>query len=100
MVLIFQSLTFSLISLIIAIFFGLYFYFTRNFKFWQQLGIPQVKPLQFVGSLKDCVFLKKIIGEQLRTIYVENSDKLYVGIFSSGKPSLLIRDLELMMDIW
>jgi cytochrome P450 family 6 len=96
---IFQSLTFCLISIIIVIFIGLYFYFTRNFKFWQKLGIPYVKPVPFVGNIKDCVFLKKTIGEQLQRIYVENRDKPYVGIFSFDKPSLLIRDLELVKNI-
>jgi cytochrome P450 family 6 len=99
MVPIFQSLTFYLISLIIAIFFGLYFYFTRNFKFWQKLGVPYVKPVPFVGNLKSCVFLKTTIGEQLQRIYAENSDKPYVGIFSFDKPSLVIRDLELVKDV-
>jgi cytochrome P450 len=45
------------------------------------------------------VFLKKSIGEQLQRIYNEHSDKKYVGIFSFDKPSLLIRDLELVKNI-
>jgi cytochrome P450 family 6 len=94
-----QSLTFYLISVITAIFIGLYFYVTRNFKFWQQLGVPYVKPTPFVGSLKECVLLKTTIGEQLQRIYNEHSDKPYVGIFSFDKPSLLVRDLELVKNI-
>jgi cytochrome P450 family 6 len=99
MVPILQSLTFYLISLITAIFIGLYFYFIRNFKLWQKLGVPYVKPVPFVGNLKDCVLLKTTIGEQLQRIYTENSDKPYVGIFSFDKPSLVIRDLEMMKNI-
>jgi cytochrome P450 family 6 len=94
-----QSLTFCLFSVIAVIFFGLYFYVNRNFKFWQKLGIPYVKPTPFVGNLMDCVLLKKNIGEQLQRIYNEHSDKPYVGIFSFDKPSLLIRDLELVKNI-
>jgi cytochrome P450 family 6 len=99
MLLFLQSLTFYLISFIAAIFFGLYFHFTRNFNFWQKLGIPYVKPTPFVGNLKDCVLLKTTIGEQLQRIYNEHSDKPYVGIFSFDKPSLLVRDLELVKNI-
>jgi len=99
MFLILQSLTFYLISVITAIFIGLYFHFTRNFNFWQKLGIPYVKPTPFVGNLKDCVLLKANIGEQLQRIYNEHSDKPYVGIFSFDRPSLLIRDLELVKNI-
>jgi cytochrome P450 len=45
------------------------------------------------------VLLKTTIGEQLQRIYNEHSDKPYVGIFSFDKPSLLIRDLELVKNI-
>jgi cytochrome P450 len=85
-----------LISVITAIFIGLYFYFTRNFKFWHKLGIPYVKPSPFFGNLKESVLMKKTIGEKLQKIYNEHSDKPYVGIFSFDKPSLLIRDPELV----
>ena len=99
MLLILHSLIFYFISVMTAIFFGLYFYVTRNFNFWQKHGIPYVKPTPFVGSLKDCVLLKTTIGEQLQRIYNEHSDKPYVGIFSFDKPSLLIRDLEVVKNI-
>jgi len=99
MLLILQSLTFYLISVIAAIFIGLYFHFTRNFNFWQKLGIPYVKPKFFFGNLKECALLKTTVGEQLQRIYKEHSDKPYVGIFSFDKPSLLIRDLELVKNI-
>jgi cytochrome P450 family 6 len=88
-----------LIPVITAIFIGLYFYFTRNFKFWQKLGIPYVKPTPFLGNLKHCVLLKTTIGEHLQRMYNEHSDKPYVGIFSFDKPNLLIRDLELVKNI-
>jgi len=99
MLLFLHSLTFYLISVITAIFIGLYFYVTRNFNFWHKLGVPYVKPTPFFGNLKDCVLLKVTIGEQLQRIYNEHSDKPYVGIFSFDKPSLLIRDLELVKNI-
>jgi cytochrome P450 family 6 len=99
MVLIFESLTIYLLSIISVIFIGLYFYFTRNFNFWQNLGVPYEKPTPFVGNLKECVLLKTTIGQQLQRIYTENNDKPYVGIFSFDRPSLLIRDLELLKNI-
>jgi cytochrome P450 family 6 len=96
MLVILQYLTLCLICVITAIFIGLYFYFTRNFKFWHKLGIPYVKPTPFVGNVKECVLLKTTIGEQLQRIYNEHSDKPYVGIFLFDKPSLLILDPELV----
>jgi len=99
MSLLLQYLTFSLISVITAIFIVSYFYITRNFNFWQKLGIPYVKPTPFFGNLKECALQKTTIGIQLQRIYNEHSDKPYVGIFSFDKPSLLIRDLELVKNI-
>jgi cytochrome P450 len=84
---------------ITAIVIGLYFYITRNFKFWHKLGIPYVKPTPFFGNLMECALMKTTIAEQLKTIYNEHSDKPYVGIFSFDKPSLLIRDPELVKNI-
>jgi cytochrome P450 len=77
----------------------LYLYFTRNFKFWQKLGIPYAKPTPFVGNLKECALLKTSTAEQLQRIYKEHSDKPYVGILTIDKPSLLIRDVELVKNI-
>jgi hypothetical protein len=99
MLLFLQSITFYLISVITPIFIGLYFYVTRNFKFWQKLGVPYVKPTPFFGNLKECVLLTTNIGQQLQRIYNEHSDKPYVGIFSFDKPSLLICDVELVKNI-
>ena len=99
MLLILPSLSFYLSSVITAIFIGFYFYLTRNFKIWQELGVPYVKPTVFFGNLKECALQKTTIGEQLQRIYNEHSDKRYVGIFSFDKPSLLIRDLELVKNI-
>jgi len=99
MLLILPSMTFYFISVITAIFIGFYIYLTRNFINWQELGVPYVKPTVFFGNLKECVLLKTTIGEQLQRIYIEHSDKPYVGIFSFDKPSLLIRDLELVKNI-
>jgi len=77
----------------------LYFHFTRNFNFWQKIGVPYVKPTPFVGNLKDCVMLKTTMGQQLQRIYNEHGDKPYVGIFSFDKPSLLVRDVEMVKNI-
>jgi cytochrome P450 family 6 len=88
-----------ILTIVSAVCIGLYFYFTRNFSFWEKLGVPYAKPLPFVGNLKECVSLKVTIGEHLKNLYNEHSDKPYVGIFSFDKPSLLVRDPELVKNI-
>jgi len=95
----FESIILVLVVCLSAIFIAFYLYFTRNFKFWQKLGIPYVNPTPFVGNLKECVFQKVNFGKHLQQIYEQHSDKPYVGIFSFDKPILLIRDLELVKNI-
>jgi hypothetical protein len=95
----FECLILVLVISLSAIFIALYLYFTRNFKFWQKLGIPYVKPTPFVGNHMECAFQRVNVGEHLQQIYEEHSDKPYVGIFSFDKPILLIRDLELLKNI-
>jgi cytochrome P450 family 6 len=99
MVLLFESVMLNLATTCAAFFVGLYIYFIRNFNFWKELGIPYVKPVPFVGNLKELVFLKIGIGHQLQKFYDEHKDKPYVGIFSFDKPSLVIRDLDLVKNI-
>jgi hypothetical protein len=95
----FESTISVFVVFLFAIFITLYLYFTRNFKFWQKLGIPYVNPTPFVGNLKECVFQKVNFGKHFQQIYEQHNDKPYVGIFSFDKPILLIRDLELVKNI-
>jgi cytochrome P450 family 6 len=99
MALVFESLIIGLITFSFAFFIYLYFYFTRNFKFWKELGIPYLKPLPFVGNMKEVVLLKENTGNNLQRIYNEHSDKPFVGIFTFDQPSLAVRDLELVKNI-
>ena len=99
MLLTFECLLLVIVISLSAIFIALYLYFTRNFNFWQKLGIPYVNPTPFVGNLKDSVFQKVNIGTHFQKIYEEHIDKPYIGIFSFDKPILLIRDVELVKNI-
>ncbi|XP_021925292.1 cytochrome P450 6j1-like [Zootermopsis nevadensis] len=99
MALIFNYITLALFTILCGLFIYLYFYFTRNFNFWKELGVSYVKPLPFVGNLKEVMFLKENVGKTFQRIYNEHSDKPFVGIFAFDQPSLLIRDLDLVKNI-
>jgi cytochrome P450 family 6 len=88
-----------ILTLSSSLFIGLYIYFTRNFNFWKKLGVPYAKPLPFLGNLRECLSLKVNIAEHLKNLYDEHGDKPYVGIFSFDRPSLLVRDPELVKNI-
>jgi len=99
MTLAFDYAIFIVLVLFTAIVIALYLYVTRNFDFWQKLGIPYVKPTPFVGNLKDCVLLKTTIGQHFRKIYDKYSVTSYARIFSFDQPSLSIREVELVKNI-
>jgi hypothetical protein len=99
MAIIFEQLILSLLAFSSAFLISLYFYFTRNFNFWKNLGVPYIKPLPFVGSVKDVMFQKESMGKYLQKIYDNHSDKPYVGIFAFDQPILVIRDLDLVKNI-
>ncbi|KDQ77054.1 Cytochrome P450 6j1, partial [Zootermopsis nevadensis] len=99
MALIFNNITLALFTILCYLFIYLYFHFTRNFNFWKKLGVSYVKPLPFVGNLKEVMFLKENVGKTFQRIYNEHSDKPFVGIFAFDQPSLLIRDLDLVKNI-
>ncbi|XP_069686297.1 cytochrome P450 6j1-like [Periplaneta americana] len=87
------------IALLTVILVALYCYMIRNFNFWKKLGIPYLKPIPFVGNLKDTVLQKTNIGLFLKKVYDENQDKPYVGIFCFDQPCLVAVDLELVKNI-
>lgn len=93
------SITLTLVTFLTVIFTSVYFCFTRNFNFWRKLGVPYVKPIPFVGNLKDVFFQRLDIGSKLKNIYEDNIDKPYVGIFSFDRPGLVITDLDLVKKI-
>jgi cytochrome P450 len=95
----YSSLLLYTSSVFAGVFIILYLYFIRNFNFWKKLGIPYVKPLPFVGNLKDAALQKVDIGRNLKQIYDEHKSKPYVGFFSFDKPSLLINDPELIKTV-
>ncbi|XP_074032205.1 cytochrome P450 6k1 isoform X1 [Leptinotarsa decemlineata] len=81
-----------------AIIILLYLYWTRNFDYWKNRGIPFEKPLPFFGNLKDVLTFKKNIGMSLKDIY-DKMEGPYLGIFLVDKPALLLKDLEVIKHV-
>ncbi|KAG5884528.1 hypothetical protein JTB14_029061 [Gonioctena quinquepunctata] len=96
----FSTTTFSVdVSICLsAIIILLYLYWTRNFHYWKNRGVPYVKPTPFFGNIKDVLTFKKGLGMNLKDIY-EETNAPYVGIFLMDKPALLLRDLSLIKNI-
>ncbi|XP_011636626.2 cytochrome P450 6k1-like [Pogonomyrmex barbatus] len=85
----------TLIILIIIV----YFYMTRNFKYWQKRGVLEITPIPFMGNFTECLILKKSPGYFLKNIYDQAKGHPYIGFYIFDKPFLLLRDHELIKNI-
>lgn len=82
-----------------ALLFFFYKYFNSNHSYWQKRGVHYVKPLPFVGNLKDFAMNKCHISEVLQNIYKKSKGEPYVGIYVLNSPVLLLRCPKIIKDV-
>lgn len=78
-----------------------YFYMTRKFNYWKKRGVLEMPcaPTPFLGNFMDCMFLRKSPGYFLKDLYDQGEGTPCVGFYILDKPSLLIRDQELVKNV-
>lgn len=75
-----------------------YWYFTKNFDYWETRNVPYIKPLLFFGNIFSVIRGKQSIAECLRSLY-ESTDKPFLGFFLLNEPFLLLRDTKLINNV-
>lgn len=85
--------------LLTALIVAAYLYMTRNFNYWKRRGIPEVSPLPFVGNFSECMLMQKNPGYYMKDLYNHAKDVPYIGFYVFDKPSLLVRDRELVKSV-
>ena len=94
------SLYFSwkLFAALLLIFFLFYRLITKNFDYWEKLGVPYKQPHFPWGSID---FLKDQKNAALHQLDMskEFKDKKFFGYFMFGKPILMVHDVELVKNI-
>ncbi|KYN37695.1 putative cytochrome P450 6a14 [Trachymyrmex septentrionalis] len=84
-------MTVVLVSLIFGALIALYFYLTRNYKYWQKRGIPCVDgALPGFGNMLSVICMKTHITDFCCKIYKDNKGHSMIGIYDFTSPSLLI----------
>ncbi|CAH0599967.1 unnamed protein product [Chrysodeixis includens] len=78
---------------------SLYFYVTRNFKYWEQRGIKHDKPIPFVGNDLQGFLFRKSMTQVANDQYWKYPNERVVGFFRASQPELIIRDPELVKRI-
>ncbi|XP_032676678.1 cytochrome P450 9e2-like [Odontomachus brunneus] len=90
----------ALVSLILGAIIILYLYLTRNLKYWQKRGVPCANgALPGIGHMWDFVSMKETFSEWCRKIYCDNKGHSMVGFYNFMKPTLLIREPELVKTV-
>jgi len=73
--------------------YALYKYITRNFDYFEKIGLKYIKPFSNLSWLfsKD-----SSLGDMINDIYNKFPDEKIIGVFDFSKPIYLIRDPELI----
>lgn len=75
-------------------------YLKYLFTFWERLGFPCIPATIPYGSVRSVLKQEQSIGELLRDIHINSSKEWpYLGIYMLHRPTLLIRDPELVKRI-
>lgn len=89
----------TVLSLITIIITTVYFYCKYKLNYWKRRGIGQLKkPNLLFGNFKDAVLFKSPPGFYLGELY-DKTDLPFVGFYIFHKPSLLLRDPEVIKQI-
>jgi len=93
-------MTVVLVSLILGALIALYFYLTRNYKYWQKRRVPCLDgALPGVGHMLSVICMKTYISDFCCKIYKEYKGRSMVGIYDFTSPSLIILEPELVKTV-
>ncbi|KAJ8670406.1 hypothetical protein QAD02_001665 [Eretmocerus hayati] len=81
-------------------FIGVYFYCTRNYKYWTNLGVRQSTPKFFFGNLASCVLGKRRPDEYFHELYHHGKGEKMIGFYIFDKPYLMLRNPELIKNVF
>jgi len=91
---------FEILCGITAVILILYYYLTSTFDFWKSRGIPGPRPIPGFGNFKDVILTNISVGDYLTKVYNDYKDEPLIGIFDKKTPTLIVKDLDLIKDIF
>lgn len=93
-----MSTTLILTALIATLFATSYLYVKYAFSYWKRRGVPYLKPSFPFGNFKDIFLQRAPFAGVLKNIY-DSTDEPIIGIYSSFRPTLIVRDPKIARDI-
>lgn len=96
----FESTSLNVVFTLLAILFAvLYYYVKRVYSFWKRLGVVQLRPIFPFGNLAKVFIQRKSIFDVGEENYYAAASEPFVGTYIFLKPSLQLRDPELIRTV-
>uniref|UniRef100_A0A1Y1M8I7 Cytochrome P450 n=1 Tax=Photinus pyralis TaxID=7054 RepID=A0A1Y1M8I7_PHOPY len=67
--------------------------------YWTRKCVPQLTPLPLIGNMGSIILRKKEVSDITQDIYNSFPNSRYIGIYQFRKPTLFVRDPELIRQI-
>ncbi|XP_066997652.1 cytochrome P450 9e2 isoform X2 [Anabrus simplex] len=74
----------------------IYWHYTKTFSYWKKKGVHYIEPTILFGNIKDRMLFRKSFHEFQLELYKKFHGYRYAGFFEGRRPSLMIRDPELI----
>lgn len=86
------------VSLFATLVASAYWYVKKSFSYWKQKGVPYIEPSFPFGNFSNLYLGKEHFGDVVAGLYNLSSER-FVGVYTSLRPILLIRDPALIKDM-
>lgn len=84
---------------IVAVLLYLFFYLKRSYEFFDRRNIPYIKPHWIFGNMGTAILMRNWVYLAYADLYKIFNEYRFAGFFTMQKPSVLIRDPELIKDV-
>ena len=78
----------------------IYRFLTSTFDFWKSRGVQFRKPTVLFGNFSDMLLFRISLPESIKGMYEWFEDERYFGVFRVRSPMLILRDPDLVKDIF
>lgn len=94
-----RSILISLTLVIITFILYLYTFFKKAYRYFDEKGIPNLRPRTFLGNLSDVFLLRRPLAVAHLELYRKLAPHGFAGFYTLHKPSIMVRDPDLIRQV-
>ncbi|XP_046382409.1 cytochrome P450 6k1-like [Ischnura elegans] len=89
-------------TLLVVAAFALYHYLMSPFDYWKKRGFPElaIRPVPIFGHTLKMMIGQQYFADAFSELHRAAGEKKYVGIYVGNQPCLLVKDLDIMRQIF